>query len=215
MVSLVKYSKIDFSKIKLHVPKKINGVYTSEMNYSESQFMIQTPVLDINYISEKWLTSSVCKEFKLFFNKLTENLVTLLHTNSKDFFGGKEFSIERLNESLEPLIISEDSSDTCEINNITLGKDVKITNVLNEIILPIYPIKGKCVLHLKNVTFHGKQFKLNIEVKVIKIEYKKRLNHSVLLDLESESEEEKVESEIENLENEEIKVKIDSLDFFD
>lgn len=236
MISLVKYSKVDFSKIKLEIPKKINGVYTSEVDYNELQFMIQTPVLyfNIKENSEHIIAKSNCKEFISFFDSLSIILVKLLHVNSKEFFNGKDFSMERLSASLQEFVelenidefIQNGERDSQEINNITLSKDIKITNVFNEVILPIYPIKGKCVLHIKNITFHGKQFKLNIEAKMIKTEYKKKVNPSLLLDLESESEEEIMEEEkvkteklenieSENLESEENKVKIDSLDFFD
>lgn len=230
MVSLVKYSKTDFTKISLELPKKIDGVYTSDITYDKSQFMIQTPILDFNKKenSEEIIVKTNCQEFISFFDSLSVNLLELLHTNSKEFFNGKEFSMERLASSLEDFVQLADIDETIEngekgpqeVNNVSFSKDIKITNIFNEIILPIYPIRGKCVLHLKNITFHGKQFKSNIEVKVIKIEHKRKVNRSVLLNLdETESEEEKVESESEKeiieSETEKVEVKIDSLDFFD
>jgi hypothetical protein len=201
----IKYKNIviDNQTLKLSVPKKINGVYTSNISYGENPFFVQTPELkqlDSNTLTFEMINNG---DFFNLFENLSNHIVEFLYVNSKEFFNGKEFNEARINESLVK-ITSVNESGQVKLH-VADSVEVCIVNILNEKVKqPISPFSGKFILHVKNITFSKKEFKINIYIKNIKL-CKKKVYSQINFDLdlsESDSEENSIEKQEELLEQE-------------
>jgi len=191
---------IDNKTLTLSKPKKIDGVYTSNISYNENPFFVQTPVL--NQLDSNTLTFEMISNGDFFnlFESLSNHIVEFLYVKSKEFFNGKEFNESRINESLVK-ITSVNELGHVKINVNKSDSEVCIVNILNEKVeQPSFPFLGKFILHIKNITFSKKEFKINIYIKNIKL-CKKKVYSKINFDLDlsdSDSEENSIEKQKES-----------------
>lgn len=186
-LSPLKYSNIIFDNttLDLSIPRKINGVYTSNILYNNSSLLIQTPIL--NHSDHSTLTFEMVNNGNFFtlFESLSNHVIEHLYVNSKEFFNGKEFNQERITESLVKLVNVNESGQV-KLNVVETGMNKKsIINILNEKIdQPAFPIQGKFILEIKNITFSKKEFRINIYIKNIKLCPKKVSKQVINFDLD-------------------------------
>lgn len=221
-MTLFRFKDVDVANVVISKPEKIDGEYKSKISYGDDDtLLIQTPELIINdgNGSNKVEFNMINNgDFFCLLDNLTETIITCIYTNSKDFFNGKEFSENRIRTSLNK-IVDVDTEGVVKLNATTAGIDFKVINIFNEEIIDYkFPLKGKCILEISGITYHKKDFIVNLNIKSIKLSPKKlKKGIDVELDETEVSEGEKVEeTEVEQIEQEiiEIPENVDDLEFF-
>lgn len=220
-MTLFKFKDIHVENVVISKPEKIDGEYKSKIFYGkeEQPLLIQTPELIINGSN---VSNGSGVEFNMINNgdffclldNLTETIITCIYTNSKDFFNGKEFSENRIRTSLNK-IVDVDTEGIVKLNATTAGIEFKVINIFNEEIIDYqFPLKGKCILEISEITYHKKDFIVNLNIKSIKLSPKK-LKKGIPVDLD-ETEESEVTEQVDETEQVilEIPENVDDLEFF-
>ena len=219
-MTLFKFKDIDVANVVISKPEKIDGEYKSKILYGEEDtLLIQTPELTItDHIFGRTEFNMIKNgDFFCLLDGLTEKIISSIYTNSKDFFNGKEFSENRIRTSLHK-IVDVDTEGCVKLNTVTAGIDFKVINIFNEEIIDYqFPLKGKCILEVAEITYHKKDFIVSLNIRTIKLSPKK-LKKGILQDLEDTEEieyiPETIESEIIEKEILEIPENVDDLEFF-
>lgn len=199
---LLKYKDVCVDNITVGVPEKDNtatkGVRISRLGYDGGILSIQTPILEIS--ENKVVTFNMAQNGQLFtlLDDICEHLIKTVYTKSKELFGGMPFSEQRIRKSLHRTVhvtdkLENDGIDPLMvyINNIKIADNVKVTNILNEIIdkgSVKFPLSGNCIININSITFSKKSILIDIEITHIKM--KKIFKKKKVLDLESDNESE-------------------------
>jgi hypothetical protein len=222
-MTLFKFKDIDVANVVISKPEKIDGEYKSKILYGNNEtLLIQTPELIVNdFVGGVEFNMVNNGDFFCLLDNLTEKIITYIYTNSKDFFNGKEFSENRIRTSLHK-IVDVDTEGIVKLSAVTAGIEFKVINIFNEEIIDYqFPLKGKCILDVSEITYHNKYFIVSLNIKSIKLSPKK-LKKGIPVDLD-EAEElcEEVDTvevieEPEIIEKEiiEIPENVDDLEFF-
>jgi hypothetical protein len=222
-----RYVDIDIKGITLSQPIKEQN-YTSKILYKEQEIFLQTPVITKNGDTLEFSMVNNGKFFS-FFEELNEFLIEYVYVHSKELFNGKEFSENRIRNSLHKIVeVNENVSIP-----IKTDPKIRIINIFNEPVSEVVEnLTGKCIINIRDITFTKKEFFVNIYLTNMKLSPKKLSKKKDPVDLDSETEPEIVEPEIvepeivepeivepEIVEPEisslEIKENVDDLEFFE
>lgn len=133
---LVHYKKIVPDHINLLPPVKDKKGYKSVIVYTQDSedLVIQTPNVSIvaDYKTNKMnLSFSMLKkgEFLTFLEELQEKIVNIIFKKSETFFNGKEFSENKIRNSLKP-IYTLSNEGVVNVDNILFLNDVKVDDII-------------------------------------------------------------------------------------
>lgn len=206
-MTLIKYKEFDLQKVIICKPQKISEGYSSVILYDDNneELLIQTP--EITLKDPQTITFNMINNGQFFsiLDELKEHIIEYIFVNSKSFFNGKEFSSNRIRNSLISLQDVDDNGNVKLHLNSSL--DFKVTNIFNETCENYgYPLTGKSIIKVKQINYTNKEFKIVIEPKKLKLSPKKLVKKT---DFDIEYDEPEIEQEIET-----ITENVDDLEFF-
>lgn len=205
---VVKFKDFLIDELTLSVPVKENKVYVSKINCPN----IQIPAIDI--LNENTLSFEVIQRALLlsFLEDIERKIVTTIANNSVDFFKGKEFTLDRIKNSISKVVSVTETK--AYINNATVCENCILIDMFNEKISPDFPIHNAvCILNFDTVVFDKKSITVFITVSGIKVKYPKKSPASDVCFLDEDPEPEQLQQpEIKTIT---IRKDPDDLDFFD
>lgn len=246
MKHVINYKKdIDFIKetvLTITSPNKIDGVYTSSMWYStltdpsrkgsgsvdvstnadQAEFVLKTPTVIFDGTQLQFSKSE--ESFLWVLNWINDQIINTIFKDSKDLFGGKVFSMDRISQSVQPLTTELEDKICINIK----AENLIVTNVYKQKVenfSTMYPLKGKGLIKISEIVYSGKDILVNVELKQFQLEHTKLKNRKEIISQPLEEFEDDDENK-EITENKEIvesfvettttkdQVPDDSLDFF-
>lgn len=205
-MTLIKYKEFDLKNVVICKPQKTAECYSSVVLYGDNEeLLIQTP--EITLKDPQTMTFNMVNNGQFFsvLDDLKEHLIEHIFVNSKSFFNGKEFSSNRIRNSLISIQDVDDNGNVkLYINNST---DFKVTNIFNESCeTHEYPLTGKSIIKVKQINYTNKEFKVIVELKKLKLSPKRLVKKT---DFDIEYDEPEIKEEIET-----ITENVDDLEFF-
>ena len=85
-MSTISYKNIDIDNIKLSNPEKLDNYYICNIDYDENLLYIQTPILNINEITNEYIILNITDTLSKFLKELEENNIKTTFNNCKEWF---------------------------------------------------------------------------------------------------------------------------------
>jgi hypothetical protein len=192
-MTVISYKQINIKDISISLPIKGTDGYSCGILYNNEPLIIQTPVLNFSETETSFNMIDNGQFFSLFDN-MTNHFIENIFVNSKKFFNGKEFSENRICNSMKKTVETFDNGLVMLYASKT---DTKFFNILNDPTeMPIFPFSGKCILVVDTIEFSKKDIKVSVYIKSIKLSSKKLSKKKDPLDFDEELETEIIETEI-------------------
>ena len=194
---VLKYQDVDISKVGIGLPIKEKGaVYYSPLTYTEgisgNALVFQTPavVLETNPLRATFQLVNKGYFFTLL-EDLQNRVVDRIYTNSKKFFNGKEFSEDRIRNSLKKIIVI-DEAGAVTVNGLEFDKNVKFFDSFKDTLAQSdvsFPVQCSCIFSIDRVVYDKRDVLVPIKITHVKVSAtanKKKVLDCILGDSESE-----------------------------
>ncbi|RPJ72841.1 MAG: hypothetical protein EHM20_13220 [Alphaproteobacteria bacterium] len=173
-MSILKYKSVDISKVNIGAPVKTGKTHYSAIHYeTDSSLIFQTPEIILEESS-----TSVQARFQLinkgYFFTLLEDLqnriVDRIYTNSKTFFNGKEFSEDRIRNSLKKIFVLDDNGEVI-ISSLVFDENVRYFDSFRDHLptKPEFPLRCVCIFSVDKVLYDKRDIVVPITVTHVKI----------------------------------------------
>lgn len=120
---VTKLQNICPQEIKLSAPEKVNGKYFSSIEYGETDkpLFIQTPEL---FLSQEGIIFDKEENSDLytFLRNLQDEIISLVYTNSIEFFNGRAFSLDHIAGALEDIFETRENDFLIRIEDSPVNK---------------------------------------------------------------------------------------------
>lgn len=157
-------TEFESDKIEIDIPQKNGKIYKSQLHYDDgSDFIIQTPKVTKDGSTLKFQNDTFLKTIE----SIENSIVNSIYKRSKEFFGGKSFSLDKIKNSLQR---SWDINEQGQVLlNCITSPDVEFSDIFNQK-LTIDELSGKVtvILQVSSVTFTKSLFQINYTILRVK-----------------------------------------------